>query len=141
MKGANEHRKSAGARLTILQSTAVDARSLTLTLTGELDSGTVAELCEITAQALARGQHHLVLDLSQITWCDNASLHTILGIRHAVHHAGGSLTLANPATPVLHALDGSALRHVLPLTETEGQLPVAQRVPEEPGPTDDHRHT
>ncbi|MFE0178769.1 STAS domain-containing protein [Streptomyces sp. NPDC059002] len=88
---------------------------MTLALTGELDTGSIPALCELTSQVLAEGSRHLVMDLSAVTRCDNASFFTLLGIRQAIHHMGGSLILTDPSPSVQDALAHSALRDLLHL--------------------------
>lgn len=88
---------------------------MTLSLDGELDTGVIPALCELTSRVLSEGSRHLIMDLSQVSRCDNASFFTVLGIRQALHHAGGSLTLANPSRCVRLALARSVLRDLLPL--------------------------
>ncbi|MFG2794650.1 STAS domain-containing protein [Streptomyces sp. NPDC048419] len=91
---------------------------MTLALTGELDSASIPALCELTSHVLTEGSRHLIMDLSAVTRCDHASLYVLLGIRQAIHHTGGSLTLANPGPPVQDALSQSPLRGLLPLHDT-----------------------
>ncbi|MEU6961344.1 STAS domain-containing protein [Streptomyces chrestomyceticus] len=75
-----------------------------LGVVGELDVRTVRLLCDATVAHLKSGHRRLRLDLSGITWCDNASLYTLLGIRGAVHAAQGSLELAVASETVERAL-------------------------------------
>ncbi|MEU4202237.1 STAS domain-containing protein [Streptomyces sp. NPDC039022] len=75
-----------------------------LGVAGELDVRTVRLLCEATVAHLKSGHRRLRLDLSGITWCDNASLYTLLGIRGAVQAAQGSLELAVASETVEQAL-------------------------------------
>ncbi|MFJ9086898.1 MULTISPECIES: STAS domain-containing protein [unclassified Streptomyces] len=61
----------------------VQLADVILRLAGELDYLTAPTLCDTVAHIMAAGHRHLFLDLSAITWCDNASLYTLLGIRSA----------------------------------------------------------
>ncbi|MFF3493272.1 STAS domain-containing protein [Streptomyces sp. NPDC002795] len=88
---------------------------MTLALDGELDTGSIPAFCELASQVLGEGSRHLIMDLSLVTRCDNGSFFTVLGIREAIHHAGGSLTLANPSRCVRLTLSRSVLRDRLPL--------------------------
>ncbi|MEU6387934.1 STAS domain-containing protein [Streptomyces sp. NPDC046939] len=92
-------------------------------LTGELDTGSICALCEATSQVLAEGSRHLFVDLSAVTRCDNATFYTLLGMRDALHQAGGSLTLANPSRCVADALSLSAVRDRLPLSDVPASSP------------------
>jgi len=84
-----------------------------LALDGELDTGSIPALCELTSKVLGEGSRHLIMELSQVNRCDTASLFTLPGIRQAIHHASGSLTLANPSHCVQAALSNSVLRDLL----------------------------
>ncbi|MFH8347631.1 STAS domain-containing protein [Streptomyces sp. NPDC018045] len=75
-----------------------------LGLVGELDVRTVRLLCDAAVAHLRSGRRQLRLDLSGITWCDNASLYTLLGVRGAVHAAQGSLELTVTSETVERAL-------------------------------------
>ncbi|MFH9074049.1 STAS domain-containing protein [Streptomyces alboflavus] len=89
---------------------------LTLTLFGELDVMNVGQLSDAVVRELKAGHRHLLLDLNEITYCDNGSLFTLLGMRHAAGHAGGSLALTSASKSVHEALDRSGLRDLLPFT-------------------------
>jgi anti-anti-sigma factor len=112
---ADRSQQGRGLRMTLKRAPITPDHFMTLALTGELDNGSIPALCELTSNVLAEGSRHLVIDLSAVTRCDHASLYVLLGIRQAIHHAGGSVTLANPSPPVHHALSQSPLRDLLPL--------------------------
>lgn len=91
------------SRLTVRSRT--DAGDETdLQLAGELDVHTVSLLREATVTHLKSGHRRLRLDLSGITWCDIASLYTLLGVRGAVHAAQGQLELTAASETVDRAL-------------------------------------
>jgi len=115
--GADPHQEGKGLRMTLKRTPVTPDYFMTLALTGELDTNTIAALCELTSKVLAEGSRHLVMDLSEVTRCDDASFFTLLGIRQAIHHTGGSLTLANPSPPVRGMLSHSAVRDLLPLQD------------------------
>ncbi|MFI0240383.1 STAS domain-containing protein [Streptomyces sp. NPDC016845] len=92
-------------------------------LTGELDTSSIPTLCDATSEVLAEGSRHLIMDLSAVTRCDNATFYTLLGMRDAIHQAGGSLTLANPSRCVETALSRSAVRDQLPLRDIPASSP------------------
>ncbi|MFJ8955332.1 STAS domain-containing protein [Streptomyces sp. NPDC102381] len=81
-----------------------------LQLAGELDYLTAPTLCDTVAHLMAAGHRHLFLDLSAITWCDNASLYTLLGIRTALQHADGTLTVTATSPAIRQALTRTGLR-------------------------------
>ncbi|MFE0175148.1 STAS domain-containing protein [Streptomyces sp. NPDC059002] len=110
-------------RLTIQDASTASDRHVLLRLAGDLDYATVPALCDAVVDILADGKRHITLDLSAITWCDNASLYTLLGIRSALQHADGRLTLIAASPAIRRALDRTGLYPRLPLTGGGGYLP------------------
>ncbi|MBT2401816.1 STAS domain-containing protein [Streptomyces sp. ISL-100] len=110
-------------RLAIEDMSTAGCHEVRLLLARELDGATVPRLCDTVVDVMADGKRHLVLDLSAITWCDNASLYTLLGIRSALQHADGSLTLSAASSAIRRALDRSGLCLRLPLTPGTDRLP------------------
>ncbi|MFD0417819.1 STAS domain-containing protein [Streptomyces sp. NPDC127108] len=101
-----------------------------LYLAGELDYATIPVLCDRVVDLMATGRRRVTLDLSAFTQCDTASLYTLLGIRSALQHADGSLTLTAASPAVRHALDHNALYASLPLaSDTEHIPPQPSRPP------------
>lgn len=74
------------------------------------------ELSDMVVRELESGHRHLLLDLTGITYCDSGSLYTLLGMRHAASHVGGSLALTAASKCVCEALDCSGLRDQLPFS-------------------------
>ncbi|WP_369214770.1 STAS domain-containing protein [Streptomyces flavofungini] len=101
-------------RLTIEEAPAEQHR-VQLRLGGELDFATVPTLCGAVVDLIADGHRHLLLNLSAITWCDNASLYTLLGIRSSLQNAEGSLALTAASPAIRRALDRTGLSPRLPL--------------------------
>ncbi|RII13694.1 STAS domain protein [Streptomyces sp. YIM 130001] len=82
---------------------------------GELDVTSVGTFADTVVRSLEQGGRHFCLDLSGLTWCDNGSLFTLLGIRNAANHAGGSLSCTAVSTPVREALYRTGLNELLPV--------------------------
>lgn len=74
--------------------------ALTFSLAGELDVLSVNMLCDLAITHVEDGHRHLHLDARDVDWCDNGSLYMILGLRHALEAAHGSLGLVAVSTPV-----------------------------------------
>lgn len=110
-----------GLRMTLKRTPIAPGYFMTLALTGELDSGSINALCELTSNVLAEGSRHLVIDLSAATRCDESTLYKLLGIRQAIHCTGGSLVFANPSRAFQLTLSQSALRRLLPLHDFSAQ--------------------
>ncbi|MFD7663737.1 STAS domain-containing protein [Streptomyces sp. NPDC059788] len=105
-----------------------------LQLAGELDVRTVGLLREATVTHLKTGHRRLRLDLSGITWCDNASLYTLLGVRGAVHAAQGHLELTAASETVNRAL---ARTGVGPRLHPCPGASLCPRMPARPAPAPD----
>ena len=136
--GADANQQRRGLRMTLERTPITPDYFMILALDGELDTGSIPALCELTSKVLGEGSRHLIMELSQVNRCDNASFFTLLGIRQAIHHAGGSLTLANPSHCVQAALSNSVLRDLLPLhdllsKERPHDPAPSETPPEEPG--------
>ncbi|MGW7087461.1 STAS domain-containing protein [Streptomyces sp. NPDC054871] len=84
-----------------------------LRLAGELDYTTLPTLREAVVAMMTAGRQHLALDMSRITWCDNASLYALIGIRTALRNADGSLALTTPSPAFRQALDRDGVRSAL----------------------------
>lgn len=84
-------------------------------LSGELNVVGVSELVDVVVRVLEGGGRRLCLDLSGITWRDNGSVFTLLGIRHATTHVGGSLSLAATSGTVREAFYRKVLGELLPI--------------------------
>ncbi|MGW6057264.1 STAS domain-containing protein [Streptomyces sp. NPDC055189] len=104
-------------RLTIRESVSDNPPFLTLVLSGELDVVNVGKLSDTVVYELEAGQRHLLIDLTGVTWCDMGSLFTLLGMRHAADHAGGSLSLTAASACVHEALGLARLAELLPCVE------------------------
>ncbi|MDG4856914.1 STAS domain-containing protein [Streptomyces sp. T-3] len=110
---------SPNTRLAIVRSAEVwPGHDLALSLMGELDADTVSAVCDATVSVMSSGGRRIVVDLSGVTLCDNASLYTLLGIRHALRHAAGELTLIAASESVRLALRRTGLQELLPMTFT-----------------------
>ncbi|MGD6755703.1 STAS domain-containing protein [Streptomyces sp. BH105] len=135
--GIDPDQRGRGLRLTLTRAPAAPGHVVILTLAGELDTGSIPALCELISQALGEGSRHLIMELSGVTRCDNASFFTLLGVRQAAHHAAGSLTLANPSPCVRLALSYSLLRDLLPCHDLGA--PERPGAPARSGTSRDHR--
>ncbi|WP_371749905.1 STAS domain-containing protein [Streptomyces sp. NBC_01283] len=104
-------------RLAIREALSGNPPFLTLVLTGELDVFNVGKLSDTIVCEFEAGRRHPLLDLTGVTWCDNGSLYTLLGIRHAASHVGGSLALSVASMYVQGALDRARLHALVPSVE------------------------
>ncbi|MEV0254583.1 STAS domain-containing protein [Streptomyces sp. NPDC050732] len=107
--------KDAGPRLVIRHVPA--GRSVVLVcLAGELDFDTAILLREAIVQVAARPeeQRRLMLDLSDLTYCDNAGAFTLLGICQALDAVGTGVGI-EAASVARTAIIRAGLQDRLPL--------------------------
>ncbi|GAA2220591.1 STAS domain-containing protein [Streptomyces amakusaensis] len=72
---------------------------------GELDHHTAALLSEPLDQALAQGRSRLVVDCSELEFCDSTGLNVLLGARLKAEAAGGGVHLAGLLPVVARVLE------------------------------------
>jgi anti-sigma B factor antagonist len=76
-----------------------------LTLTGELDTSTIAGITEHISDAIAVASESLVLDLRQVTFLDSLSLAALVHARNLCAAYGLALTLRAPSYRVQRLLE------------------------------------
>jgi anti-sigma B factor antagonist len=75
-----------------------------LTLSGEADLTTVAELTGALSAQLAVGARHLTVDLSRLRFADSAVIRELVLADRRLKERGGGLALAQPQPVVARAL-------------------------------------
>ncbi|MGW0755188.1 STAS domain-containing protein [Streptomyces sp. NPDC002814] len=81
-----------------------------LQVSGELDLVTSPVLRQRVHDVVAEGRHSLVLDLSEVLFCDSSGVGVLIGSRRLIRSCQGSLRLILPAQG---AVDGSHVNRVL----------------------------
>ncbi|WP_112465498.1 STAS domain-containing protein [Streptomyces triticisoli] len=81
-----------------------------LRVAGELDLLTSPVLRQRVHEAVAQGRHHLVLDLSDVFFCDSSGVGVLIAARRLIRSCQGRLRLILPAHG---AVDGSHVNRVL----------------------------
>ncbi|MFD5497599.1 STAS domain-containing protein [Streptomyces sp. GDS52] len=81
-----------------------------LRVSGELDLVTSPVLRQRVHDAVADGRHRLVLDLSEVWFCDSSGVGVLIATRRLLRSCQGSLRLILPAHG---AADGSHVNRVL----------------------------
>ena len=84
-------------------------------LDGELDIATAPDLGE-RLEPLAGTGRHLLLDVTDLRFCDAAGLRLFLRLHKQATAAGGSLHLAAPGQPVSRVLSLARLSDVVPVS-------------------------
>lgn len=94
-------------RSSIALLTADDGEVQVVTVGGELDLSTVAQLDDYLAQ-LDPGRP-VVLDLHHLTFLDSTGLSVLIDNMHRVRATGGTLTIRRPSPPVARTLEVTGL--------------------------------
>jgi anti-anti-sigma factor len=81
-----------------------------LEVSGELDLVTSPVLRQHVHDVVAEGRHSLVLDLSDVLFCDSSGVGVLIAARRLIRSCQGSLRLILPAQG---AVDGSHVNRVL----------------------------
>jgi anti-sigma B factor antagonist len=75
-----------------------------LTLSGEADLTTVAELTEALTAQLAIGARHLTVDMARLRFADSAVIRALVLADRTLKQRGGGLALTHPQPVVARAL-------------------------------------
>ncbi|MEU6896201.1 STAS domain-containing protein [Streptomyces sp. NPDC046557] len=102
-----------------------------LSLTGDVDLHTAPALRPRVLELIEQGQHHLVMDMSQVEFCDSAGLSALIGIWHAAQAASGSMSLVAIPDRLQRMLSMTGLDTVLTTHATAADALVAYRLPED----------
>jgi anti-sigma B factor antagonist len=89
-----------------------------LRILGELDISTADQLRRAVLPYLAAGGR-LVLDLSQVTFCDSTGLAVLVGFHKRLAAGGGGLDLYAPVRRVQHLLTITGLNRVFGVHATD----------------------
>jgi len=91
---------------------------------GELDIATAPGLGD-RLEPLADDGRHLLLDLTDLRFCDAAGLRLFLRLHKQTTAAGGSLQLAAPGRPVSRVLTTARLNDVVPVSASVAEAIAA----------------
>ncbi|MDG4862175.1 STAS domain-containing protein [Streptomyces sp. T-3] len=104
-------------------------RSAVVVPVGELDHHTADLLREPLESCLAEGFHRLVVDCSQLEFCDSTGLNVLLGARLKAEAAGGGVHLAGMLPVVARVFEITGAEAVFTVHES---LEAALAEPTEP---------
>jgi len=76
-----------------------------ITLSGETDVTTVAELSELVAAQLSGGTLHLTIDASGLRFADSASVRVLVLAARTLQQRGGDLVLLRPQRVLVQMLE------------------------------------
>ncbi|WP_242591418.1 STAS domain-containing protein [Streptomyces sp. GB4-14] len=92
---------------------------------GDMDTRTADTLRREASEIIRPGCPHLVLDLSQVRFCDSAGLSALIGLWHAAQAAGGALRLADVPDRLMRMLVLTGVDAVLPVHATAAEAVTA----------------
>ncbi|MEU9590905.1 STAS domain-containing protein [Streptomyces sp. NPDC048193] len=95
------------------------------TVAGDVDTRTADTLRHEASGIIEQGCPHLVLDLSQVGFCDSAGLSALIGLWHAAQAAGGALRLADVPDRLMRMLVLTGVDAVLPIHATAADAVAA----------------
>lgn len=78
-------------------------------LDGELDLATAPALAAAIDEQVGQGRVNIVLDLTQLSFCDSAGLRVFVRYRRQLDEAGGRFVVAAPTPMVRRVLEISGL--------------------------------
>ncbi len=92
-----------------------------LVLQGRLDSLSVAPLeLPFTAAASGSGKHVLV-DLSQVTFCASLALRMVIASARVVQRRGQHMVLFGAQPPVAEVMETVAMSKLMPIVQTQAE--------------------
>jgi anti-sigma B factor antagonist len=91
------------------------------TIAGDVDTRTADTLRHEASMIIEQGSPHLVLDLSQVGFCDSAGLSALIGLWHAAQAVGGALRLANVPDRLMRMLVLTGVDTILPVHATTSE--------------------
>ncbi|MFF2010244.1 STAS domain-containing protein [Streptomyces sp. NPDC058195] len=96
--------------MTLTVAETMQAEWTVLRVRGELDLLTSPAVRQSVHEAVAAGRHDVVLDLSDVLFCDSSGVGVLIAARRLMHSCGGRLRLVLPARG---AEEGSHVNRVL----------------------------
>jgi anti-sigma B factor antagonist len=84
---------------------------------GELDMSTTDQLSDVINGLLREGHRRIVLDLTNLTFCDSLGLGTLIVLTRAARKQQTSLVLRNPGPFLTRMLDVTGVREGLTIAE------------------------
>jgi anti-sigma B factor antagonist len=88
-----------------------------VSVVGEIDLLTAASLVEAATEPLPKSPTVLVLDLSQVTFCDSAGVAALVKIYHKATATGAELRIRGARDMVRHVLEISGVDRVITLED------------------------
>ncbi|GAB1332764.1 hypothetical protein ACE1SV_71030 [Streptomyces sennicomposti] len=91
------------------------------TVAGDVDMHTADTLRRDASTIIEQGRPHLLLDLSQVGFCDSAGLSALIGLWHTAQAEGGALGLASVPDRLMRMLTLTGVDTILPVHATTAE--------------------
>jgi stage II sporulation protein AA (anti-sigma F factor antagonist) len=89
-----------------------------LTVGGDLDAVTAAELQQHLARQLGQGRRHVLLDIAGVPFMDSSGMNIILRVYQEVRDAAGGVYVISPTPAVRRILDLTGVSLTVPILES-----------------------
>ena len=80
---------------------------------GDMDMATVGEFERVAGHLVGSGQTSLMVDLSDVAFCDSSGINGLIRVKKACDAAGGHLSLSSPQPQVRNVLRLTGLTEFL----------------------------
>lgn len=87
-------------------------------VSGELDMRTAPQLREMLTHLVTSGEHHVVVDLENVTILDSTGLGVLCGALNRVRLRGGTMNLVTCRPHVVRVFEETGLARVFPIHAT-----------------------
>ena len=94
-----------------------------ITLSGETDITTVAELSELVTAQLSGGTRHLMIDAAGLSFADSASVRVLVLAAGTLRQRGGGLVLLRPQRAVARMLEIMGADQMITIRGETGATP------------------
>ena len=102
-----------------VQTRLVGDHTAIVALQGEMDVYTTPRAKEVMLDLLAKGYHHLVVNLQHADYLDSTALGMLVGTLKRVREQGGDLRLVAPPARIRRLLEITRLHLVFPIDTSE----------------------
>jgi len=120
-------------RLFDVEVTEREGGGLTLSLSGELDLSTIAQLEQAVASRVDGKPDLVVLDLRKLVFLDSTGLRLVLRLQEMLHEAGGRLVLVKGPRRVHRVFELTRAVEVLEIVPDPAEIAAGGALPDRAG--------
>lgn len=115
--------------LTFALHTDQDGDTAVVRVVGELDLATAPQLRELLVDLVARGSHHVTLNLADLTFIDSTGLKVFVAGLKRLRESGGDLALRSPSAAAMRVFEITGLTTIFAISSGNGSRPNPNEVP------------